>query len=107
MPTAMRMVCKRVATTIIKLVNKAQRNGSENFKGKGGKIILSGCIIRKPLTQSIGTRIDQENDNRGDDEIAKFQIQSRVIVAKLIKPESARANQSPFSNPFNLRLASL
>ena len=73
MTASMRLKRKRIASTIVKLVDEAQRDRTKHFKNQRRKIISSGDWIGSPSSYGVGEREDHENKEGRNDEIAKFQ----------------------------------
>lgn len=73
MPASIRMKVIGIASTIIKLVNKPERECTENFSRECRKKIWSRNVVRYTAAQYIGNCINNQNDDGCNNKIAEFQ----------------------------------
>lgn len=112
MSAAVRVKVIGITSAIIKLINKPQGKCAQNFSGECRKKIRPRYLIGYTAAQYIGNNINNQNDDGCNNEIAEFQaLKSSTLKVQplqlIIQTAITVCYQSPFSSPFNLRLASL
>ena len=86
MPASVGVKVIGIASAIIKLINKPQRQCTENFSSKCREEIGSRCLIGYTAAQYIGTCINNQNDDWCNNKVAEFQaVKSSTLKVQALQ----------------------